>query len=339
MDIARLIVQDGGQIRAASLVEEGATTLERGVGGTLTVNASDLVEVSGSGILGSTAVPSALITDAEGTSPAGNLIINETADGNLSVIVRDGAEISASSVSSTGGNILFNNPGAVLLRTGGRINAEAGLAQGAGDGGNITLFLPDGFVIAVPTENSDIIANAFEGNGGEINITARNIIGLEFREELTPFSDITASSRFGESGQVTLETPDIDPSQGLIELPVNLVDQSNQIDQRCLADSGQGQSAFVVTGRGGVPPSPSEVVRSETLGLVDLATYGETHPVVSAIETDFDTSISKGSAVSSSRIVEAQTWIVNSAGEIELIAQAPNVASRPITNSPCLVEK
>ena len=36
--------------------------------------------------------------------------------------------------------------------------------------------------------------------GGNINITTQGIFGLEFREELTPESDITASSKFGVNG-------------------------------------------------------------------------------------------------------------------------------------------
>jgi len=69
---------------------------------------------------------------------------------------------------------------------------------------------------ANPDENSDITANAFQGNGGNINISTNTIFGLKFRSQLTPLSDITASSQFGLSGQVTINRLDIDPSKGLL---------------------------------------------------------------------------------------------------------------------------
>ena len=60
--------------------------------------------------------------------------------------------------------------------------------------------------MAFPNENSDITANAFQGDGGKINITTNAIFGLEYQPQLTPKSDITASSQFGLSGQVILDT-------------------------------------------------------------------------------------------------------------------------------------
>ena len=50
------------------------------------------------------------------------------------------------------------------------------------------------------------IANANQGNGGNIDITTQNIFGLVFREKKTPKSDITASSKFGLNGEVTVES-------------------------------------------------------------------------------------------------------------------------------------
>jgi len=64
---------------------------------------------------------------------------------------------------------------------------------------------------------------------------------------------------------------DTDPSNELVALPVNVIDVSGLITQGCLAREGnlaRGSSEFSVTGRGGLPPNPSETVRSET-ALVD----------------------------------------------------------------------
>jgi large exoprotein involved in heme utilization and adhesion len=56
--------------------------------------------------------------------------------------------------------------------------------------------------IIVALENSDIIANAFEGNGGQFKLRAKAFLARNFRPALTPDSDITASSEFGLSGTV-----------------------------------------------------------------------------------------------------------------------------------------
>ena len=327
VNLDALEVVNGGQLLT--------TTEGSGQAGKITVQAADLILIAGSDPnfqeriaqfpqrVSNLGPESGLFVRSEGTGQAGNIEV-------ITGFIRldDQGRMIAESASVGGGNIDLQVRDMLLLRRGSLISATAGTAQAGGDGGNIAINAPNAFIVAVPEENSDIAADAFEGNGGNVNITARNILGLEFRDQRTSLSDITASSEFGVAGEVNLETPDIDPAQGLIELPVNLTDQSNQIDQRCLADSGQGQSAFVVTGRGGVPPSPSEVVRSETSGLVDLATYGDIQAIASA-DADLATPVAAASTAVPSRIVEAQTWRVNDAGEIELIAQGTS-ASAPL---------
>ena len=76
----------------------------------------------------------------------------------------------------------------------------------------------------------------------------------------TSESDITASSRLGPqfSGTVEINTPDVDPSQGLVALPAELVDASGLIASGCGAGGRQGESKFIVTGRGGLPYRPGD---------------------------------------------------------------------------------
>lgn len=83
--------------------------------------------------------------------------------------------------------------------------------------GNITINAP--FIIAFPNEDSDITANAFEGNGGNIDITTNAIFGIEFRDEPTLLSDFTVSSELGIDGNFALDDSGIDPTRGLIILP------------------------------------------------------------------------------------------------------------------------
>lgn len=299
---------------SGSLLAPNFDASQLGPGGNLIINAAERVEISD--------VDSRLFTSAEGAGPAGNLIISEPPGSNLIIVIRDGAEVSASTESSAGGNILFQNPNALILRTGGRLTAEAGSSQGGGDGGNINLFMPDGFLIAVPGENSDIVANAFDGDGGDINITAQGIFNLVERPLNDNTNDINASSQFGQSGTVVINNFNLDPTDDLSQLPADTT--APTVAQRCLADSGQGQSAFVVTGHGGLPPTPSDVVGSETAGPVDLETYG-----ILAHSAGTEPAISNPATTNfPPPLAEAQSFIVSASGAVELVAQAPESAAQ-----------
>jgi filamentous hemagglutinin family protein len=203
--------------------------------------------------------------------------------GDLQITARDRiavdnhGEISTTTRSGQGGNLVLAANSLILLRHGGQLNATAGTPNSRGNGGNIQLKAP--FLIAVPIENSDIVANAFQGRGGNITITAQQLLGLQFRPQLTSQSDITASSDIGLNGLFTLNTPDLDPNRGLVQLPTAPTDPSNQIDQSC-ASSSPARSRFTATGRGGLPSQPDEAFGpSETLPrLATLPTAAERRP-------------------------------------------------------------
>ncbi|MHC5731332.1 MAG: filamentous hemagglutinin, partial [Nostoc sp.] len=116
------------------------------------------------------------------------------------------------------------------------------------------------------------IANAFNGNGGNINITTQGIFGLKYRDRLTRESDITASSQFGVSGTVQVNTIGIDPNSGLVELPANVTDPSQQIATGCAGSEG---SSFVATGRGGIPKNPTEQVTRDVYDGLPLRTWAD----------------------------------------------------------------
>ncbi|MEL7351162.1 MAG: S-layer family protein [Cyanobacteria bacterium P01_A01_bin.116] len=267
--------------------------------------------------------------DSERAGSAGNLVIQALGSGkNTRLVMNGGSEINADTINTTGGNIAVANFETVLLREQSSITAEAGASDRAGNGGNITLSIPNGFLVAVPEENSNIIANAFEGAGGQIRVNALNILGFSAPNTLQSDrlqndqqSRISASSEFGRDGEVTLETLEIDPSQALIELPSNLADQSNQIAQRCLASTDEGTSAFVITGQGGTSPSPSDIVRNESIGLVDwgdpqAATEQVTRPAGEQAD------VSARPAIEERPILEAQSWQKGPNGNVVLLAQA-----------------
>lgn len=209
-----------------------------GTAGDLTVNAGDLNVNSGSQITVS--------------SPLGQA-------GNLVVITNDFRSDQGTLSAETGGggaNIdLTVKPGGLLLmRNASLISANA---SGSANGGTIKINAP--FVIGLTFENSDIVANATAGNGGTIDITTNAIFGLQFRPRRTPRSDITASSDSGASGNVAINTLNIDVSRGLSTPPVVFTDVSQVVSSACEAVGAKAtaSSELRITGRGGVPLSPT----------------------------------------------------------------------------------
>ncbi|KYC40233.1 hypothetical protein WA1_27235 [Scytonema hofmannii PCC 7110] len=158
---------------------------------------------------------------------------------------------------------------------------------------------------------SDISANAQEGRGGEIAIDTRPLgtYGIEFRPKTTSSNDITASSETGSAGIVSIRLPDVDPRRGFLPLPEDLGDSSRFIDPSCPVGGKRARSRFVVTGRGGLPPSPSSVINSDILlgGSGAIATPPENN--------------------SSAPIVEAQGVKIGPKGEIILAANPSQLSS------------
>lgn len=231
-----------------------------GNAGNLTINAANSVSLERKGRISSSVRSTA-------TGKGGNINIQTnflTADGGIIESQNQGQ--------GDGGNIAIKTQN-LLLRRQSKITATAGSTSKPGNGGSIKINTENGFVVAVPSEDSDIIANAFGGKGGRIEINANRILGLQNQEKLSSeqlrklenngISDISASSDVGQNGDVSLNTLSIDPSQGLVTLPTNLVDPSGLIAQGCGSNSNvaKGQSEFVITGRGGLPPNPDDTLK------------------------------------------------------------------------------
>ena len=252
LNVDNLIVRDGGLVQAG--------TFNTGPGGNLTVNAKDSVQVSGSGILGGgTEITSKIEVSSEGTGAAGNLGI--TAD---KIELDDQGELkSESQADADGGNISLNLNESLFLRRQSKISTSAGTESAPGDGGNIDINTPNGFIVAIPDENSDITANAFTGAGGNVDINSQGIFGIESRIEQTELSDITASSEFGVQGIINLNAPDNNGIQNsLIELPQNLIDSETLVANSCVVRSNQNNGSFFIVGQGGLPYSPGNPVSS-----------------------------------------------------------------------------
>ena len=258
------------------------------------------------------------------------------AGGNISVTANQlkldtRASLTAETASTQGGNITLDLGDLLLLRHNSLISTTAGTVQSGGNGGNITINTPKGFIVGVLSENSDIRANAFTGNGGKIDITSQGIFGLQFQPRNTPNSDITASSQFGVSGTVQINNLGVDPSTGVVQLPVNFADSSQQIATGCNA---QG-SSFVVTGRGGLPPNPNESVGSDIYDGLRLRTWNDIRDV-----SEFKRQGQPIANTPYTPIIEATGFIRTASGEVKLIAQSVSgntkVGNAPVT---CAIAK
>ncbi|WP_339377588.1 two-partner secretion domain-containing protein [Calothrix sp. NIES-2100] len=236
------------------------------------------------------------------------------------------AFINAATASNTGGEITLDIKDFLFLRHNSNITASAGTDFAGGDGGNITINSP--FIIAVNQENSDITANAYRGNGGNVNISTQGIFGIGFQTQDTQNSGITASSEFGISGNVIINTPEVDPSKGLVQLPSNVADASGKIDNSCNPGSKQQSSSFTITGRGGVATNPFDSLQADSIVKRWVIVDDDKNM------TNHTSNINKVSNHPPEAIVEAQGLLRGENGEMYLVAQAPEVTPHSPTLTP-----
>jgi filamentous hemagglutinin family protein len=250
----------------------------QGNGASLTIDAENLIEVVDTGANANLDNSTIISVSAEGTGNAGNININTN-----SIFFNKGS-IAATSASGEGGHINLKVAENLILRRNSKISTRAGTPNnGGGNGGDINIDAK--FIVAFPQENSDITANAFSGSGGKVSINALGIFGiapisrLELErlrpQDLDPTqlqtNDITTISQTNPtlSGTIELNTPDIDPNSGLVNLPSVTFDIN--LLQGCYMGRTAPQSEFTVTGRGGLPPNPGDVLTTDAV-VVDLVT-------------------------------------------------------------------
>lgn len=196
-------------------------------------------------------------------------------------------------------------------------------AEQNGDGGNVDISVRDGFILADPYGNSDILANAVEGSGGDITMTTNAIFGLEERDSDTPLSDILAGSEFGDDGEIVLNTLGIDPSRNPGELPIETVDAASLVAEGCLGPNRAGvddQGEFRRTGRGGLSRNPTDALSGET-ALPPLATL-DSEITPSNVVVPPETTVEL--------LVEAQQLRRNADGKVALVADRASATSSPI---------
>ncbi|HAX89879.1 MAG TPA: hypothetical protein DCY91_27360 [Cyanobacteria bacterium UBA11370] len=269
---------------------------------------------------------SQIIANTSSTGTAGNVTITAN-----SLVLNQG-ELTAETGPTTsnqqneGANITLTISESLLLQNESLISARA---TGNANGGNIRI--NTGVLTALPPEEnngSDIIASAKDGDGGNISINAQGIFRIEEREanrgNMT--NDIDATSQSGSSGQVNIITF-IDPSQGLNQLPSNFTDSTQEFDRTCTPQANNNANQFIITGRGGIPSSPDDILTADTV-LDDLGT-------LATGEQDTETQTEGNAENSRNPIIEAQGWVKTPDGQIILVASASTPNGNRYNSIPC----
>ena len=251
------------------------------------------------------------ITAANANGIGGELVINTnflTLENSSSIL----ADTTANT--GTGGNIKLNIDEILLMRNNSLISGRA--TEGA-TGGKVDISAK--FIIAFPSQfdGNDIIANAVEGAGGNINLTTEALFGIEERAATTnnATNDIDASSQFGLSGQINITQPDVNPASGLLELTEDVVDAADLIAQNVCTQTAN--SEFVDIGKGGLPQNPEYVL------VEDAIEVGLVAPIITSSE---ERETNKETAeVKPKKTLKppAQGWIFHENGIVELVAYNP----------------
>jgi filamentous hemagglutinin family protein len=291
--VERLTLTGGAQIFSGTGIFQlidGVPTVNGiegpGHGGDLTVVATESILISGRGREG---LRSGIFSTAQfGTGAGGDLHIQAN-----SIELRDGGTISANSTSDGAAGTLRLQVGETFRSENGRVTTAAERAGGGAialtagrlvqlmdseitttvhggvkDAGNITL--DPQFVIL---ENSEILARADAGRGGNIRIGAGVFLA-------DPTSSVDASASRGINGTVDIRAPVTSLSGTLAPLPQAFVSAAALLPARCAARlSGGHYSSLVLGGRDGLPLDPGGVLPSplvlDAQLMADPAVTGE----------------------------------------------------------------
>jgi filamentous hemagglutinin family protein len=211
-----------------------ARTSGSGTGGNIQLSGNQIQLFNGASIS----------AESLGTGNAGDISIN--AGGTL--LMKD-SSITTEATQADGGNIHIKAGYMVNL-----IDSKITASVGGGPqtvGGNITI--DPRYVIL---NDSQIIANAYEGKGGNIRIIADVFLA-------TPDSIVDASSALGIDGTVDIQAPIQNISGTLTPMQGNFLSAEALLRDRCAARiRGEKSSSFVVSGRDGLPIRPGCVLPS-----------------------------------------------------------------------------
>jgi large exoprotein involved in heme utilization and adhesion len=254
-----LSVIDGAQINS------GTTTT--GQGGNMTINATGPITISG--VL-SDNTPSGIFSQTVGTVPDAGEGGTISLTAGQSVSLSNGASIAASSSGPANAGNIFINAGNNFTSTNSSVTTQATQASG----GNITVTASDmirltnsqinasvqgsqttigGNIVIDPNfvilQNSQILAQATQGQGGNISITTNSLL-------TDANSLISASSQSGVNGTVNVQSPISQAGGKIIPLSKTSLEMIPLLSQRCAALVSGQYSSFLVAGRETLPTEP-----------------------------------------------------------------------------------
>ena len=181
---------------------------------------------------------------SKGTGDAGDICLAATGS-----FISSSGSVSTSSKNADGGNIKITAPYMVHLK-----DSEITASVGGGAstvGGNISI--DPQFIIL---DHSKIIANAYEGQGGNIQIVSNVFLA-------DPFSVVDASSALGIDGTVDIRSPITELSGTLVPLGEDFISAFELLREPCMARIRGGKySSFIVSGRDGLPIEPGRLLPS-----------------------------------------------------------------------------
>jgi large exoprotein involved in heme utilization and adhesion len=231
----QLIVQASGDISFTgefSGVYSGSSG--DGTGGNITLRATEIRLTDGARVS----------ARSRGAGNAGNIDMTAA----VSFISSDSKVITTSD-NADGGNITITAPYMVHLK-----NSEVTASVGGGAntvGGNISI--DPQFVIL---DHSSIIANAYQGQGGNIHIVSNVFLA-------DPYSVVDASSALGIDGTVDIRAPITEISGTLVPLGDDFISAFELLREPCMARIRGGKySSFIVSGRDGLPLEPGRLLPS-----------------------------------------------------------------------------
>jgi large exoprotein involved in heme utilization and adhesion len=184
----------------------------------------------------------AITASSSGPGNAGNVLIDAGPQ-----LVMQNSSIKTEAAEAGGGNIEIRAVDLVQL---GNSTVSTSVLGGSGSGGNITI---DPNLVLL--QNSQIIAQAVQGAGGNISITTNLLMP-------DSTSLISASSQFGQQGNIVIQSP-VSPASGkLVPLGQKPLIATSLMSQRCAALAGGSISSFTVAGRDSLPAEPGGWVSS-----------------------------------------------------------------------------
>jgi filamentous hemagglutinin family protein len=228
VDANAVTLQNGGTISAST---SGGSS--NAIGGNISIAGGQFVQMNNG---------ASITASSTGPGNAGNILVDAGPQ-----LVMQNSSIKTEAAQAGGGNIEIRAVDLVQL---GNSTVSTSVLGGTGSGGNITI---DPNLVLL--QNSQIIAQAVQGSGGNISITTNLLLP-------DSASVISASSQFGQQGNIVIQSP-VSPASGkLVPLGQKPLIATSLLSQRCAALSGGSISSFTVAGRDSLPSEPGGWVSS-----------------------------------------------------------------------------